>query len=64
MAAGNLEALAPKIPLQQQTINLPGAEGGSAEDAVLAEAKRRELRQALRRERKAKIKENNFLGSM
>jgi len=64
LAAGDLEALAPKIPLQKQTIDLPGAPGGTAEESVLAEAKRRELRQAMRTERKLKIKENNFLGSM
>ena len=64
MAAGNLEALAPKIPLQRQTIDLPGTKGGGAEESVLAEAKRHELRQAMRTERKRKIKENNFLGGM
>lgn len=64
LATGNLEALAPKIPLQQQSINLPGAEGGSLKDAVMAVEKREELRKAMRKERKAKIKETNYLKSM
>ncbi|EJT73390.1 hypothetical protein GGTG_10231 [Gaeumannomyces tritici R3-111a-1] len=64
LASGDLSALAPKIPLQQQSINLPGGEDGSVEGAVLAAEKREELRQAMRRERKAKIKESNYLKSM
>ncbi|ROW11460.1 hypothetical protein VMCG_00945 [Cytospora schulzeri] len=64
LATGNLEALAPKIPLQQQSINLPGAEDGSVEDALMAADKREELRKAMRKERKAKIKEANYLKSM
>lgn len=64
LATGNLEALAPKIPLQQQSINLPGSESGNVEDAVMAVEKREELRKAMRKERKAKIKEANYLKSM
>lgn len=64
LATGNLEALAPKIPLQQQSINLPGSSDGSVEDALVAVAKREELRKAMRKERKAKIKEQNYLKSM
>ncbi|KAK7951293.1 mitochondrial 54S ribosomal protein mL54 [Apiospora aurea] len=64
MAEGNLEALAPKIPLQQQSINMPGNEDGTAEGAVAAAAAREELRKAMRKERKAKIKESNYLKSM
>ncbi|KAJ9157818.1 hypothetical protein NKR23_g765 [Pleurostoma richardsiae] len=63
LASGDLSALAPKIPLQQQSINLPG-EGGSTEDALMAAAKREELRRAMRKERKSKIKESNYLKSM
>jgi large subunit ribosomal protein L54 len=63
-ASGDLEALAPKIPLQQQSVNLPGSGSGSVEDALLAAEKREELRQAMRKERKAKIKESNYLKSM
>lgn len=60
LASGNIEALAPKIPLQQQSINLPD----SPEQAFEAVDKREELRTAMRKERKAKIKEANYLKSM
>ncbi|KAJ8106457.1 hypothetical protein ONZ43_g7059 [Nemania bipapillata] len=64
VAEGNLEALAPKIPLQHQTINLPANDAGTPEGALAAAAAREELRRAMRRERKAKIKESNYLKSM
>jgi large subunit ribosomal protein L54 len=64
LASGNLEALAPKIPLQQQSINLPGEEGGGLEDALQAAEARRDLKRAMRKERRAKIKESNYLKSM
>lgn len=64
LAEGNLEALAPKIPLHHQTINLPANDAGTAEGAVAAVEAREELRRAMRRERKAKIKESNYLKSM
>ncbi|KAI1491920.1 mitochondrial ribosomal protein L37-domain-containing protein [Biscogniauxia mediterranea] len=64
LAEGNLEALAPKIPLQHQSINLPSNEEGTPEGALAAQAAREELRRAMRRERKAKIKESNYLKSM
>ncbi|KAK8049707.1 hypothetical protein PG994_011437 [Apiospora phragmitis] len=63
-ADGNLEALAPKIPLQQQSINMPGNEDGTDEGAIAAVEAREELRKAMRKERKAKIKESNYLKSM
>ncbi|TLS28825.1 hypothetical protein PpBr36_00774 [Pyricularia pennisetigena] len=64
LASGDLSALAPKIPVQQQSINLPGAEDGSVESAVEAAQTREALRSAMRKERKAKIRENNYLRSM
>lgn len=64
LAAGDLEALAPKIPLQHQSINLPGSTEGTVEDNLVALQKREELRKAMRKERKAKIKEANYLKSM
>ncbi|KAI1368788.1 mitochondrial ribosomal protein L37-domain-containing protein, partial [Xylaria arbuscula] len=64
LAEGNLEALAPKIPLQHQSINLPANEAGTTEGALQAVDAREELRRAMRRERKAKIKEGNYLKSM
>lgn len=54
----------PKIPLQKQTINLPSAEPGNLQQAVEAVEKREELRQAMRKERRAKIKETNYLKTM
>ncbi|KAK2065091.1 hypothetical protein LY76DRAFT_631442 [Colletotrichum caudatum] len=64
MAEGDLEALAPKVPLPQQSINLPGEKGGDVEHNLHAATKRDELRKAMRHERKAKIKESNYLKSM
>ncbi|KAI1202055.1 mitochondrial ribosomal protein L37-domain-containing protein [Nemania serpens] len=64
LAEGNLEALAPKIPLHHQTINLPANDAGTTEGAVAAVDAREELRRSMRRERKAKIKESNYLKSM
>ncbi|KAK4101644.1 hypothetical protein N658DRAFT_523742 [Parathielavia hyrcaniae] len=64
LASGDLAALVPKIPLQKQTVNLPGAEPGNLAQAVEAVDKREELRQAMRKERRAKIKETNYLKAM
>lgn len=64
LASGNLEALQPKIPLQHQSANLPGEEGGSVEANIEAAEKRNELKKAMRKERKAKIKEANYLKAM
>ncbi|KAK5990814.1 YmL37 [Cladobotryum mycophilum] len=64
LAEGNLEALAPKVPLQQQSINLPGEENATVHDNIEAADKREELRRAMRKERRAKIKESNYLKSM
>jgi large subunit ribosomal protein L54 len=50
--------------LQQQSINLPGEENSSVEENIAAADKREELRRAMRKERKAKIKESNYLKSM
>ncbi|KAF4464092.1 mitochondrial ribosomal L37p [Fusarium albosuccineum] len=64
LAEGNLEALAPKVPLQQQSINVLGEENQGVEHNIEAAEKREELRKAMRKERKAKIKESNYLKSM
>lgn len=63
-ASGDLEALAPKIPITRQTIDLPGNEEGTAVGAIEAEGKRQELRGAMRKERRKNIKQTNFLKSM
>ncbi|KAK4155508.1 mitochondrial ribosomal protein L37-domain-containing protein [Chaetomidium leptoderma] len=64
LASGDLEALVPKIPLHKQTVNLPSAEPGNLGQAIEAVDKREELRQAMRKERRAKIKETNYLKAM
>ncbi|PFH59289.1 hypothetical protein XA68_12581 [Ophiocordyceps unilateralis] len=63
-ALGTTGPMAPKIPVQHQSVNLPGHEGGSVEDNIFAADMRAELKQAMRKERKAKIKESNYLKSM
>lgn len=52
------------MPLQEQSINLPGRENASVEENIEAAEKRDELRRAMRKERRAKIKETNYLKSM
>ncbi|KAF5676077.1 hypothetical protein FDENT_9618 [Fusarium denticulatum] len=64
LAEGNLEALAPKIPLQRQAINIFGEENRGVEHNIEAAQKREELKKAMRKERRAKIKETNYLKSM
>ncbi|KAK4166672.1 mitochondrial ribosomal protein L37-domain-containing protein [Cladorrhinum sp. PSN259] len=64
LASGDLEALAPKIPLQKQSINLPAGESGKLEDALAAAESREDLRKAMRKERRQTIKESNYLKSM
>lgn len=64
LAEGNLEALQPKVPLQHQSINLLGEEGSTVEHNIEAAKARDELKKAMRKDRKAKIKEANYLKSM
>jgi large subunit ribosomal protein L54 len=64
LAAGNTEALVPKVPLQQQTIDLPWNEEGSVDGAMETMGKRGEVTRAMRVERRGKIKEANFLKTM
>lgn len=52
------------MPLQQQSVNLPGEENASVADNINAAQARQELKRAMRIERKAKIKEANYLKSM
>jgi len=52
------------VPLPAQSINLPGGGDGSLEGVMEAADKREELRKALRKDRKAKIKESNYLKTM
>jgi large subunit ribosomal protein L54 len=55
--------LAPKIPLYEQTLDLPAADG-SLQSAVHAADARDELTKAMRNKRRAGIKEKNFLKAM
>lgn len=64
LLSGNTEALAPKIPITAQSIDLPVNEEGSVRGALEAEGKREEVRRAMRQQRRKDIKERNFLGSM
>lgn len=59
----NPELLTPKIPIYEQTIDLP-AGNGSLDGAVEAAAARAELTKAMRNKRRAGIKEGNFLKAM
>jgi large subunit ribosomal protein L54 len=61
--AMNPELLAPKVPLYEQTIDLPAGDGG-LEGAVQAAGAREELTKAMRDKRRAGIKEANFLKTM
>ncbi|PHH52652.1 hypothetical protein CFIMG_001989RA [Ceratocystis fimbriata CBS 114723] len=64
MASGDMSALAPKIPLHEQSINLPGSLEGGFDDSMEAAEARAKLKKALRKDRKAKIKEANYLNTM
>ncbi|KAF2799112.1 hypothetical protein K505DRAFT_371211 [Melanomma pulvis-pyrius CBS 109.77] len=55
--------LVPKIPIYEQTIDLPAGDG-TVEGAMMAAGAREELRKAMRTKRRATIKENNFLRAM
>ncbi|CAD0090896.1 unnamed protein product [Aureobasidium vineae] len=59
----NPEALAPKIPLHEQTIDLPAGDG-SLQGAIDAMEARDALTKSMRKNRRAKIKEANFLKAM
>ncbi|KAH6637885.1 mitochondrial ribosomal protein L37-domain-containing protein [Boeremia exigua] len=61
--AMNPELLTPKIPLYEQTIDLPTGDG-SLEGAVQAAGARGELTKSMRNKRRADIKETNFLKTM
>lgn len=50
--------------MTQQSIDLPSNEQNTIEGALEAVGKREELTEALRRERRSKIKETNYLKSM
>lgn len=55
--------LQPKIPLYEQSVDLPRGDGTLSGAAEAAQA-RRDLTKAMRAKRRAKIKEDNFLKGM
>ncbi|KAK5105809.1 hypothetical protein LTR62_002132 [Meristemomyces frigidus] len=57
------ESLAPKVPLYEQTTDLPAGDG-TVEGAMAAGEAREELNSSMRGMRRRKIKEDNFLRSM
>lgn len=59
----NPELLVPKVPIYEQTIDLPAGDG-TLEGAVKAGEAREELTKAMRAKRRAAIKEKNFLKAM
>ncbi|KAF2118466.1 mitochondrial ribosomal protein L37-domain-containing protein [Lophiotrema nucula] len=59
----NPSLLHPKVPIYEQTIDLPAGDG-TAQGAIQAAEARGELTQALRNKRRANIKEANFLKAM
>jgi large subunit ribosomal protein L54 len=63
-AQGDLSSLAPKIPITQQSIDLPANEERSVDGALDAERARENLTAAMRKERRKGIKEANFLKGM
>lgn len=59
----NPESLAPHVPLYEQSIDLPGADGTIEGNKVAYQAQG-ELTRAMRDKRRSKIKEDNFLKEM
>jgi len=59
----NPDSLLPKVPLEHQTIDLPGGDG-SKEGALGAAKARQDLTAAMRKSRRHGIKEGNFLKGM
>jgi large subunit ribosomal protein L54 len=64
LESGNYDALIPKVPITQQSIDLPSNEQGTLDGAMEAADTREEIRKALRKQRRAAIKQNNYLKSM
>ena len=62
-AESNPAANMPQVPLEHQTIDLPGGDG-SVEGAIGALNAREELNGAMRKARRKSIKEANFLKGM
>ena len=59
----NPEAQMPKVPIYEQSIDLPSGDG-TVQGAVEAATARSDLTKAMRAKRRSKIKEDNFLRTM
>ncbi|KAF2238026.1 hypothetical protein EV356DRAFT_508619, partial [Viridothelium virens] len=59
----NPESMAPRVPLYEQSIDLPGGDG-TIEGALAAGEAREGLTRAMRAKRRSSIKEDNFLRAM
>ncbi|OMP87655.1 54S ribosomal protein L37, mitochondrial [Diplodia seriata] len=59
----NPDLLAPKVPVYEQTIDLPAGDG-SAKGSLHADRAREDLTKAMRTQRRKQIKEANFLKAM
>jgi large subunit ribosomal protein L54 len=57
------EMLVPKIPIYEQSIDLPAGDG-SVQGSMDAGKARQELTKAMRAKRRSQIKEDNFLREM
>ena len=57
------EALAPKVPVYEQSVDLPGGDG-SVRGALRAGEAREDLTRKMREKRRGSIKEENFLKGM
>ena len=64
LASGNVDAFTPKVPITQQSIDLPSNEEGTVKGALGSVDAREEVRRAMRRERRKGIKQGNYLKSM
>ncbi|CAG8975531.1 hypothetical protein HYALB_00012246 [Hymenoscyphus albidus] len=64
LASGDTSLFEPKIPLTQQSIDLPSNAEGTVVGAMDAVGAREEIRRAMRRERRQGIKTKNYLRSM
>ncbi|MCJ1474264.1 hypothetical protein MMC13_002922 [Lambiella insularis] len=62
-AKANPDSLTPKVPIEHQSIDLPAGDG-TIRGALDAARAREDVRDALRRGRRKKIKEGNFLKAM
>lgn len=59
----NPDLLAPKIPVYEQSIDLPAGDG-TAKGSLEADKAREDLTKAMREQRRKAIKEANFLKAM